>query len=86
MVPGMASAVYSIITTASAPGGSAPPVGMATAVPGVTVHVGLGAHPDGAGHGEVAGQALGDAVGVGGADRVPVDGGAGEAGQRVRRA
>ena len=40
IVPGIASAVYSIITTASAPGGSAPPVGMATAVPGFTVAVG----------------------------------------------
>ena len=36
IVPGMASAVYSIITTASAPGGMAPPVGMATAAPGPT--------------------------------------------------
>ena len=36
MVPDIASAVYSIITTASAPGGSMPPVGIATAVPGLT--------------------------------------------------
>ena len=40
IVPGIASAVYSIITTASAPGGSAPPVGMTTAVPDVTAVVG----------------------------------------------
>ncbi len=39
-VPGITSAVYSTITTASAPGGSAPPVGMVTAVPGVTAVVG----------------------------------------------
>ncbi len=37
IVPGMAPAVYSIITTASAPGGIAPPVGIDTALPGVTV-------------------------------------------------
>ena len=36
MVPGIASCVYSTMTTASAPGGSAPPVGMVTAVPGLT--------------------------------------------------
>ena len=40
IVPGIASAVYSIITTAFAPGGRAPPVGMMTAVPGMTVVVG----------------------------------------------
>ena len=37
IVPGIASAVYSTITTASAPGGSTPPVGMVTAAPGPTV-------------------------------------------------
>ena len=37
MVPGMASWVYSIITTASAPRGSTPPVGMLATVPGPTV-------------------------------------------------
>ena len=37
MVPCMAWAVYSIITTASAPGGIAPPVGIDTALPAVTV-------------------------------------------------
>ena len=36
-VPGMTCWVYSIMTTASAPGGSTPPVGMVTAVPGPTV-------------------------------------------------
>ena len=36
IVPGIASWVYSTMTTASAPGGSAPPVGMSTAVPGLT--------------------------------------------------
>jgi len=36
MVPGMASWVYSTMTTASAPAGSTPPVGMAAAVPGPT--------------------------------------------------
>ena len=37
MVPGIASCVYSIMTTASAPAGSTPPVGMLAAVPGMTV-------------------------------------------------
>jgi hypothetical protein len=40
IVPGIAWAVYSIITTASAPGGSAPPVGMDTAQPGATLRSG----------------------------------------------
>jgi hypothetical protein len=35
MVPAIASCVYSIMTTASAPGGTTPPVGMLTAAPGV---------------------------------------------------
>ena len=37
IVPGIASCVYSTMTTASAPGGSTPPVGMAATVPGPTV-------------------------------------------------
>ena len=37
MVPGIASWVYSTMTTASAPGGSTPPVGMTATVPGPTV-------------------------------------------------
>ena len=37
IVPGIASCVYSIMTTASAPGGSTPPVGMLATVPGPTV-------------------------------------------------
>ncbi len=36
MVPGIACWVYSTMTTASAPGGSTPPVGMLTTVPGPT--------------------------------------------------
>ena len=40
IVPGITSAVYSIITTASAPGGMTPPVGMATAPPSVTASSG----------------------------------------------
>ena len=40
MVPGMTSWVYSTMTTASAPGGSTPPVGMFTAVPAPTVTAG----------------------------------------------
>ena len=85
MVPGMTCWVYSTMTTASAPGGSTPPVGMLTAVPAPTVTARLGAHQHGAGHLEVAGQALGDAVGIRRPHRVPVHGRAGEAGQRVRR-
>ena len=40
MVPGMTCWVYSTMTTASAPGGSTPPVGMVTAAPGPTVTAG----------------------------------------------
>ncbi len=40
MVPGMTCWVYSTMTTASAPGGSTPPVGMLTAAPGPTVTAG----------------------------------------------
>ena len=40
MVPGMTCWVYSTMTTASAPGGSTPPVGMLTAVPAPTVIAG----------------------------------------------
>ncbi len=40
MVPGMTCWVYSIMTTASAPGGSTPPVGMLTAAPAPTVTAG----------------------------------------------
>jgi hypothetical protein len=40
MVPGIVSAVFSTITTASAPSGSTPPVGIATAPPGRTATVG----------------------------------------------
>ena len=36
IVPGIASCVCSTMTTASAPGGSTPPVGIATAPPGAT--------------------------------------------------
>src|SRR6266699_1648244 len=43
-----------------------------------------GSHQHGPGQLEVAGQAVGDAVGVGRPHRVAVDGGPGEAGQRVR--
>ena len=42
MVPGMTCWVYSTMTTASAPGGSTPPVGMLAAVPGPTVTAGPG--------------------------------------------
>jgi hypothetical protein len=35
-VPGIVTAVCSTITTASAPGGSTPPVGISTAAPGAT--------------------------------------------------
>ena len=37
MVPGMTCWVYSTMTTASAPDGSTPPVGMLTAAPGPTL-------------------------------------------------
>ena len=40
IVPGMVSAVYSTITTASAPSGSTAPVGMATHLPCDTATVG----------------------------------------------
>ncbi len=40
IVPGIASWVYSTMITASAPGGSTPPVGMLTTVPGPTVTAG----------------------------------------------
>ena len=66
------------MTTASAPGGSTPPVGMPTAVPGPTGDVGFGTHPHRAGDVEVAGQALGDAVGVRGPHGVAVYRRAGE--------
>jgi len=40
IVPGIVSAVNSTITTASAPSGSTPPVGIATQPPGLTATVG----------------------------------------------
>jgi hypothetical protein len=40
IVPGIVSAVFSTITTASAPSGSTPPVGIPTAPPGRTATVG----------------------------------------------
>ena len=86
IVPGMVSAVYSTITTASAPSGSAAPVGIATHLPCDTATVGAAPIAHRAGQVEVGGQALGGAVGVGGAHRVAVHGRAGEAGHRRRRA
>jgi len=85
IVPGITSAVYSIMTTASAPGGMTPPVGISTALPGVTAASGAAPMRTAPVTVRVAWEALGDAVRVGGADGVAVDGGARESGQRMRR-
>ena len=53
IVPGMVSAVYSTITTASAPSGSAAPVGIATHVPCDTTRRRRGTHPHRPGQVEV---------------------------------
>ena len=70
--------VYSIMTTASAPAGSMPPVGHAHRRPRADRHVGCGAHLHGPEHLEVAGQAVGDPVGVGRPHGEAVDRRAGE--------
>ena len=84
-VPAIARCVCSTITTASAPAGMTAPVGIATAPPGTTSTAAGCAHRHLADELQVSRQALGRAVRVGRAHRVPVDGRAGEARQVVRR-
>ena len=86
IVPGIASCVYSTMTTASAPSGITPPVGIATAVPAATATSGARPIATAPATSRYAGQALGRPVRVGRADGVSVDGRSGEAGQVVRSA
>ena len=79
IVPGIASWVCSTITTASAPAGSTPPVGIATRGPGATATSGARPIATAPVDLEVARQPLGRAVGVGRPHGVAVDGRAREA-------